>query len=191
MAHQSPLNRGYAHRIPALRSTATRRWHAGFGWGLGVALAVLLALGGCAATPAVAQPGRSAPTFMDITLIALESNCFGCASSSTLVLRSDGTATFTVTGNARLGTASTSTKAPLRRQDFDALARLAVSGGFFALNDSYEDPQLQDGAWSTTRVVRGGQDKTVFARDEAGPANLKAVQAAIVALQSKLGFQPR
>ena len=182
MAHQSPLNGGYAHQTPGLRSAATRR--------LCLALVMLLALGGCATSLALAQPARSAQTFMDITAITLESNCFGCATGSTLVLRSDGTATLTVTGNARLGTASKSSSATLRRQDFDALARVAVSRGFFELSDSYEDPQLQDGAWSTTRIVRGGQDKAVFTRDEAGPANLKAVQAAIAALQSKLAFVP-
>ena len=183
MAHQSPLNGGYAYQTPGLRSAATRR--------LCFALVMLLALGGCATSLALAQPPRAAQTHMDITLIALESNCFGCATSSLLELRSDGTATFTVTGNARLGAASTSTKATLRRQDFDALALVAVSRGFFELSDTYADAQLQDGAWTITRMVRGGQDKSVFTRDEAGPANLKAVQAAIQALQSKLGFVPR
>ena len=78
-----------------------------------------------------------------------------------------------------------------RPQDFNALARLAVRRGFFAMKDEYQDAELQDGAWTTTRVLRGTQDKQVFSREDAGPADLRSFTAAIDALKARIAFVPQ
>jgi hypothetical protein len=141
-----------------------------------------------AALAACAQP---AGTVMDtISEISIERDCSGCATGSVLVLRSDGTATLNIIGKARHATADSTTTRTLRREDFEALARLAQGKGFFEMKDIYEDPELQDGAWVTTRVLRGKQDKRVIRRDAAGPEALKQLEAAITALQSRIGFTP-
>lgn len=175
MAHQSPLNGGSAHMFRRF-CTAGKR-----------CFALWLALCWCAAPMASAQASGAASA---ITVITLERNCFGCTTGSLLVLRSDGTASYTVTGNARHGTQDKSARGSIRKQDFDALARFAASQGFFAMADSYEDPEVQDGAWTTTSIARGEQDKRVFRRNDTGPAELKAIEAAIETLRTKLSLVP-
>jgi hypothetical protein len=150
---------------------------------LRVLCCLLATLCGCA--PVVAE----APAAAAITAISLERDCPGCPTGSTLVLRRDGTAIYTLTGKARLGTADQASRGKVAAQDFDRLAQLAVSQGFFALDDQYEDDQNQDGAWTTTAVTRGGQDKRVFRRDAAGPAALLALEKAIDALRARIQFQ--
>jgi hypothetical protein len=141
-----------------------------------------VALAACAQT--------TSPAMNTITEISIERDCSGCANGSVLVLRSDGTATLTLVGKARLGTTGSASRGTLHREDFDALARLAQSHGFFEMNDVYEDPEIQDGAWTTTRVLRGTQDKRVIRREAAGPAGLKQLEAAIAALQARIVFTP-
>lgn len=143
---------------------------------------LLALLGGCAPVGAGPPPV--------ITEISLERDCAGCPTGSTLVLRRDGTALYTVTGKARLGTEDKVARGKVAAEDFDRLAQLAVSQGFFALEDQYEDGQNQDGGWITTGVTRGGQDKRVFRRDVAGPAALLAVETAIEALRARIQFIP-
>jgi hypothetical protein len=125
-----------------------------------------------------------------ISEITLERDCFGCATGSMLVLRRDGTARHTITGKARHGTADKSERGAVAAKDFDVLARLAMAKGFFELNDLYENPQLQDGSWSTTSVTRGGNTKRVFSRDGAAPAALEAVETAIENLKARITFAP-
>ncbi len=135
---------------------------------------------------------------MVITSISLERNCHGCASGSLLVLHRDGPARYTVTGNARHGTTDQVATGTVSAQDFEALARLVVAQGYFGLQDSYADPQLQDGAWANTRVVRGRadltgnntQDKQVFNRNGAGPAALQTLERGIDALKTRIRFTP-
>lgn len=146
---------------------------------LGCLLALL-----CGCAPVGAGPAPA------ITEISLERDCAGCATGSTLVLRRDGTAVYTVTGKARLGTEDQVARGRVAAKDFDRLAQLAVAQGFFALDDHYEDGQNQDGAWITTGITRGGQDKRVFRRDVAGPAALLAVEKAIEALRARIQFIP-
>ena len=142
-----------------------------------------LALGGCAAPLAIAQAPAAG-----ITGITLERDCFGCPDAFVLVLRRDGTATYTVKGNARQGTQDAVSKGSVRAEDFDKLAQLVMAQGFFTLSDSYEDPQVRDGPWATASVTRGGVAKQVFSRDEAGPSALKAVLAGIEALKARITF---
>lgn len=138
---------------------------------------------------AVAQsPARAeAPSITEITL---EQGCFGC-SSSRLVLRRDGSATLTITGNARHGTVDELSVGMLRSGDFDTLARLVVSQGFFEFSDIYEDPEIQDGAWTTTGIAGGSMSKQVFRRNESGPAALKALENAIKARKETIVFVAR
>lgn len=121
-----------------------------------------------------------------VTEIAIERDCFGCDTAGTLRLRSDGSAELTVVGKARHGTRDEVRQGWIDATDFDDLATLLVERGFFDLKDRYEDPELQDGAWTTVRAVRAGQAKEVFVREDAAPPALKAVEAAIDQRRSRI-----
>lgn len=147
----------------------------------------------CAAAAALsscAAPARTANAGRDITHIVLERDCFGCATGSVLELQRDGTAQLTVTGKARHRTQDRVSRGVVPAADFDAIARLAVAQGFFAWQDEYADATLQDGAWTTLRITRAEQAKQVFSREGAGPQGLKDLQAAVLALQARIRFQP-
>ena len=146
----------------------------------------LLALCWFAYCHAVAQSPASGG-LSAITEITLEQGCFGCAASK-LVLRRDGHASFTLSGNVRQGTVDQISVGKLRSGEFDKLARLVVSQGFFEFSDIYEDPEIQDGAWTTTGVTRGGGSKQVFRRNDAGPAGLKAIEDTLKACKETTTF---
>lgn len=145
------------------------------------------ALCGCAGTALHAQPQEGA---LAITEISLERDCFGCPTGSVVTLRRDGSATLTTTGKARHGTQDVVFEGKVSGTDFDELARLAVSSGFFNLGDTYEDPQTRDGSWTVTRVVRGKEDKRVFRRGDAGPPTLRVIETAINASVARITFLP-
>ena len=96
----------------------------------------------------------------------------------------------TTTGKARLGTTERMARATLPATSFDALAQQLLAGGFFEMAPVYQEEGLQDGAWATLTVERNGTVHQVFRREEAGPAALKAFEAAISALQKRLAFVP-
>lgn len=121
-----------------------------------------------------------------ITEIAIERDCFGCDNAGALRLRSDGSALLTRVGKARHGTQDEVREGRISPAEFDGLARLLLQRGFFELKDRYEDPDLQDGAWTTVHAVRGTQRKAVFVREDAAPPELKAVENAIDALRSRI-----
>ena len=125
-----------------------------------------------------------------ITEIVIERDCFGCAVGRSLVLQSDGSARVAEVGKARHGTSDRVDPGWVSPDEFDALARLLVERGFFQMKDRYEDPELQDGAWMTLRATRGSQQKEVFVRDDAAPPDLRAVETAIDALQSRIRKRP-
>jgi len=135
-------------------------------------------------------PDDDAAMARTITTISLERDCNGCPSGSLLVLRRDGTAHHTQTGKPRLGTEDKRSRGTVSPKDFEALARIVVAQGFFALEEQYADPQTQDGSWSTIGVARGASDKQVFSRDAAGPPALKTIEAAIEALRARISFVP-
>ncbi len=140
-------------------------------------------------TGAHASGGKTAAaTAAATTEIALENDCFGCATGSLLVLRSDGTATFTQTGKARHGTVDQVSQGRVPRADFEQLARLINTGAVWAMKETYEDPAVSDGAWATLRISRGAQRKEIFSREDAAPTELKAVHSAIEALRLRLGL---
>ena len=125
-----------------------------------------------------------------ITQIVVEHDCFGCATGWTLVLRSDGTATHTVTGNARHGTVDQASTASIGAREFERLAALLVSRGFFAMKDEYANAQTADGSWTSIAAVRGGREKKVFDRGQAGPVPLRAIETEIEAVRSRLAVPP-
>jgi hypothetical protein len=142
---------------------------------------VWLCLASCVSAPSgAAEPPHG------LTEIVLERDCFGCANAGKLVLRSDGSAVLTEVGKARHGTTDRVQEGWVTRQEFDALARLLVQRGFFRLADRYGDPELQDGAWTTVRAVRGEETKEVFVREDASPPELRVVETAIDALRSRI-----
>jgi len=131
------------------------------------------------------------PEAMRITEITLERDCPGCPAGSVLTLRSDGAATYTVTGKSRFASDTKVSKGNVRADDFEKLARLIVERGFFGLDDQYDNPAVLDGAWTMTRVTRDGQDKRVFRRDDLGPKALTDVERAIDAVKEKIEFTPK
>ncbi len=140
-----------------------------------------LGLGACSAAPP--GPGGAAH---GVTEIAIERDCYGCDNAGRWLLRSDGSVVFTQVGKARHGTVDQVRRGRVEPAEFDALARLIVQRGFFQLQDRYEEPGLQDGAWTTVRAARGLQEKEVFVREDAAPPDLQAVQAAIDGLTSRV-----
>jgi hypothetical protein len=116
----------------------------------------------------------------------VEHDCFGCATGWTLVLRSDGTATHTVTGNPRHGTVDQVSTGAIGGREFDRLAALLVARGFFTMRDEYADAQTADGAWTSIAALRGGREKKVFDRGQAGPAALRAIETEIEAVKGHL-----
>ncbi len=146
---------------------------------------IWLPLAACAA----AAPGAGAAAH-GVTEIVLERDCFGCPTGTRIELRHDGTAVFTEVGNARRGTQDKVRQGRITARDFDALAGLLASRGFYAMAPEYQDPGVADGPWMTLRVVRGGQAKEVFARDEATPPDLRAVETAIDQLRADVFGRP-
>ncbi len=160
---------------------------------------MLGALCGCLVLPACARPatqGMTATSTLSqaeadtITAITHERDCAGCPSGSRLHLQRDGSVVATVTGKARRGTQDRVSRARLAPGDFDTLARAIVAAGFFSLAETYEEAGLQDGTWATLTVNRGTTTKQVFRREDAGPPSLKALEAAVAALQARLVFVP-
>lgn len=168
---------------------------------------VSAALFGCAVLTACAQPvarpnthqpdtARMKPTASaataahGISTITLERDCNGCSTGTRLELRRGGQAVATTTGKARLRTEDSVARAALPAAEFDALAQQFVASGYFEMAEAYEEAGLQDGSWSTLTVVRGGVARQVFRREDAGPPALKALEAAVNALQARLAFVP-
>jgi hypothetical protein len=125
-----------------------------------------------------------------VDVITLERDCSGCATGTRLELRREGQAVATTTGKARLRTTDSVARAPLSSADFEALVRQLMAAGFFEMAEVYEEAGVQDGNWSTLTVVRGGVPHQVFRREDAGPSALKALEAAMAALQARLVFVP-
>jgi hypothetical protein len=146
------------------------------------ALGPLLALAACASV--------AAPRLGSISEVTLERDCFGCETSVAMVLRSDGTASLRHTGKARFGTSDRSMIGTVSRTDFDRLAALLVSQGFFELRDEYRDPALADGAWVSTGAMRDGRRKRVLDSNAAGPAELRAVEDALEAVRARIAWVP-
>jgi len=152
-----------------------------------------LSMGLCACTAPLAGTQQQvvvSTSASTVTTITLERDCFGCPSASALVLHRDGSAVQTQTGKARHGTSDKVSTGKVDTQDFDRLARLAVAQGFFDLKDEYDSEGLRDGAWTTTTISRGGQDKRIFRREDAGPAALRAIETAIEDLRARTRFTP-
>jgi len=63
-----------------------------------------------------------------------------------------------------------------------------VSAGFFALNDQYADPQMQDGKRTTIRAVRSGREKKVFSRNAAAPPAFDQIESAIDEVRRSIAF---
>lgn len=149
---------------------------------------LLVALALSTAVLAVARAAPP-PDGAVISLIAMEKDCFGCASGSRLVLRRDGFAGLTQTGKARHGTQEKSSVGRVGTAEFEALARLTLAQGWLGLQDSYDDPQTRDGGWTLILVERSdGTAKQVFRRAGTGPAALDVIEAALLELQGGITF---
>lgn len=132
----------------------------------------------------------TAPRQDSVTEITLERDCFGCETGTIMTFRLDGTATLTNTGKERFRTSDRSFTGSVARVDFDRLAALLISRGFFDLRDEYRDPNLADGDWITTSAVRDGRTKKVLDRNEAGPPGLRAIEEAIEGVRAGITWVP-
>jgi hypothetical protein len=132
-------------------------------------------------------PGPSAASIQHVTL---ERDCHGCASSLRLELPRGGPAVAHQLGKARHRTEDSSASAALPAAEFEALAQALVAAGFFSMADTYQDENLADGAWAIVTVRHAGGEHRVFRREDAGPEALKALEAALDALQARLLFVP-
>lgn len=141
---------------------------------------------GAAGAGEAPRDGASPP----IQVITLERDCMTCANSSRLSLHRNGTARLTLIGKARLGGVDRHSRATLARADFEALVAMLEEQGYFALSDSYDDPDTRDGAWVNWQVERGVEVKQVFCRSGLEPAALLRLEAAVKALQARLNFNP-
>lgn len=148
---------------------------------------MVLCLWGCSG-PGVGAPTSTPAAMPVITEIAIERDCFGCASGAVLVLRRDGSAQRTQVGKARHRTADVVALGRVAAADFEALARFVETQNFFAMADEYQEADVQDGPWTVLRVVRGAQEKRVFRRDEAGPDALKRIGQRIDAVALRIAF---
>jgi hypothetical protein len=119
------------------------------------------------------------PSTSQVSVITLERDCFGCATGIVIRVASDGSASLAITGKSRHGTVDQMSTSSISSADYQSLAQLVVAQGFFDLRDSYDDPQQQDGAWSTVTATRDGQAKLVFSRAGAQPDAVRQIEAAI------------
>ena len=142
------------------------------------------------AMPVIACASPASPSPDSIAEIGQERDCTGCETGTRVTLRRDGTATMVSTGKARFGTTDRTSQGSLKAGDFQRLAALMVSKGFFGLQDEYRDPTVADGSWVTTTAA-GEQTKTVVDSNAAGPANLKEIEDAIEAVSGSISWTPR
>lgn len=147
-------------------------------------VALAFALGSWLA-PAACRDNVVGPSPAAITEIALDWRCF-CRPDGfryEISLRHDGSATCrgSCPGEGR-GTF----KGSVDRAEYERLAALLVSEGFFQLQDKYQDPLLQDGDWLATGAVRDGRRKVVWNLHGMAPPNLQRIQQAIDSLRSRI-----
>ncbi len=72
--------------------------------------------------------------------------------------------------------------------DYESLARLLESKGFFEFKEEYGDRSLQDGDWLATGAVREGRRKLVWNQPGSEPPNLQAIQRAIDSLRARIDW---
>lgn len=148
-------------------------------------------LGLCCLPMACAQPAPAdARESASISAITVERQCFGCPAGERLELGRDGRARLTRIGHARLGTVDQVSEGPLRREEFDRLARAVQAAGYFSFAERYEEEGLRDGAWVLMTVVRSGVSRQVFRRENAGPQALADLLATLDAARARIQFLP-
>lgn len=101
------------------------------------------------------------------------------ASPTTIRLKADGT----IEHEVKSGKLSTRKVGSLNRRDFARLAELVERSGFSKLEDRYSSGRTHDWMYVTT-VKRGAVAKTVHHYGDSGPAELWAIERAILGLQS-------
>lgn len=158
------------------------------------ALGLLLSLASGGFAAAVQASGAAATAAPEQwQSIQLESDCFGCPSGRRLTLLADGQVTLTLLGKARHGTQDSAQQARLPAGAFERLARQLREQGFAQWRETYEVEDLRDGAWTSLEVqgLRLGQtfSKSVFARDEAAPAEMKRAIEALHRAAEELGLR--
>lgn len=144
---------------------------------------ILVSLG---AVVTLAAPGAPAPPVQRITEISLERTpCFGSCPVDKVVLRADGTATYTGTRFVeRLG----EFQGTFSPRDFQRLAGLLTSQRFFNLRNRYAAPATDLPSRITT-AVRNGARKTVTNYGDAGPVSLWTVEVAILGVASEIRWE--
>ncbi|MGI8554789.1 MAG: DUF6438 domain-containing protein [Pyrinomonadaceae bacterium] len=128
------------------------------------------------------------PTAAEITEISLSysGSHFAAASGFTIVLRKDGTTTYSgAKGSSREG----DYVGTFDKREFTKLAKFIVAQDFFSLKDNYLE-NVQDGGTTRTRVVFAGGEKTIknnsWRKSNVGDNRLPDSEAAVGAIDQKL-----
>lgn len=155
-------------------------------------LALCAGLSWCVLPSAGASAAGEPASTLAWQWLSLERDCFGCPSGQRLLLRRDGSVVATQVGKARHGTQDEARSSQVAPAEFQALMRLLEQRGFMAMPEAYQLGDTQDGAWTTLEAAyigpAGEKTKTVFARDEAAPPELRGLWSAIDALQARAGL---
>ena len=144
-------------------------------------IALSLALGSCAAGDGT----YPSPPTGEVSVITLERRPLG-RPAYRLTFRGDGSAARVVFGAAREGTSDQRMVGTAGREAFARIAALLLSEGFFALEDVYRNPALQDGESVTVAAAGGSASKSVLENNRSGPPRLQKIQNAIDDLGAKL-----
>jgi hypothetical protein len=122
----------------------------------------------------------------EITEIRLErTECLGKCPIDEVVLRADGTATYVGTRFVdRLGRH----EGKVARADFEKLASMMESKGFFALKDQYDNTKCDQASLITT-ATRDGEAKRVRDYAKAGPEELKAIEKEILKVMDGITWE--
>lgn len=133
---------------------------------------------------AASAPPLASHDKTQITEITLERTpCFGTCPVYSVTLRRDGTATYVGKNYVeRMGTY----KGTVRQ--FDRLAELLISRGYFGLKDKYA-VNWTDMATVKTSVVMNGKRKTISNYGDAGPVELWGIEMAIDAVADQIKWE--
>lgn len=136
------------------------------------------------ATPNVTQSVNPS-AITEITLRDSGGFCFDCTRE--IVLRSDGTATYSGGNNVRSGRKG-DYQGSFDKRSFTKLARFLINRRFFSLKDRYAKDVTDSGTITTTIAYKGGS-KTVANYAGGGGQKLSDIQQAIEALAGKVKWE--
>jgi len=127
------------------------------------------------------------PSKDSVTEIALERTpCKGTCPVDRVILRSDGTASYTATHHVKLRGVYTGN---VGQSEFEAIAKLVGDKGFFSLEGRYA-AKVTCMPTVITTVKRGGDTKAVSNYGYAAPKELQDIEKRIIEMIGKVEWKP-